>query len=105
MIKTLTVTWLFRFGLAPAPTSPHLSHSAFCCSQILTSLEEQVALANKHMPIGPLQNPKTAYEQKDIRNTKGELHKGNKISFPQAVSEKCKYFLSKSIQCSHEMPS
>lgn len=82
MIKTqLTMNWLFHFGLAPGPTSPYLPHGAVCFSQILTSLEEQVALVNKHMTIGPLKNPKTAYQQKDIRNIKGELHKGSKILF------------------------
>lgn len=76
------MTWLFHFGVAPAPASPHLSDGAFCFPHILTSLKEQVVLVNKHVTIGPLKNPKTIYQQKDIRNKKGELCKGNKILPP-----------------------
>lgn len=76
------MTWLFQFGLAPAPASPRLSQGAFCFSHILTSLEEQVVLANKHVTIGPLKNLKTAYQQKYIRNKKGEFCEGDKVLLP-----------------------
>lgn len=67
VIKTqLILSGLFHFGLVPAPSPSHLSHSASCFSQILTCLEETTGL---------LKTPRTAYQQKDIRNINGELHR------------------------------
>lgn len=75
------MTWLFQTGLAQDSLSIHLFHGAFCISQILTSLEDPLALVNKH-DHRYFPKPKDyLWEKKDVEDIIGELHKANKILF------------------------